>query len=200
MTGGSCAVRSPIGCAIREPLRQLQLLHLQRVSNGLLVKNNVLSGKNARANASLKRWPMAARAIRNKVVHRARDLSFAAKDNSERLQPVALPRAAVRADIRLHAEAVMPINNSSSSHRVSINRRRANAPSKVRRVAMRVVRPAADAGSRVAKGARVRVARHKAALAGLQVVRKHRSANHLPISASSDWIVADSVVIRASDV
>ena len=105
MTGGSCAVRSPIGCAIREPLRQLQLLHPQRVSNGLLVKNNVLSGKNARANASLKRWPMAARAIRNKVVHRARDLSFAAKDNSERLQPVALPRAAVRADIRLHAEA-----------------------------------------------------------------------------------------------
>lgn len=181
------------------------LLSPQRVSNGRLVKNNVLSGKNAHANASPKRWPMAAKAIQNKVVPHARDLSFAAKDNSERLQPVVLPRAVVRVAIRLRDEAVMPINNNSSLHRVNINRRHASDRSKGRQVATRVVLPVVDAASPVAKGARVqvvlaKVARHKAVRAGLQVARKHRNANHLETSVSSDWIVADSVVIRASDV
>ncbi len=148
---------------------------------------------------------MAAKAIQNKVVPHARDLSFAAKDNSERLQPVVLPRAVVRVAIRLRDEAVMPINNNSSLHRVNINRRHASDRSKGRRVATRVVHPVGDAASPVAKGARVkvelaRVARHKAALAGLQVARKHRSAKHSATNASSDWIVADSVAIRASEL
>ena len=176
------------------------LLSPQRVSNGLLVKSNALNVKNVRVGASPKRCPMAAKAIRNKVVRHGRDPSSAVRDNLERHPPVVLPRAVVRADIRLLGVAVMPINNNSSRRRVSINRRHANVPSKDRRGATRVVLPMADAGSPVVKGVRVKVARHKAALAGLQVVRKHRSASHLATSASSDWIVADSVVIRASDV
>ena len=192
---------SPIGCEIRVPLWRLQLLHPQRVSNGRLVKSNVLRGKNARVGASPKRCPMAAKAIRNKVARHGRDLSSAAKDNSARLPPVVLPRAVVRGDIRLHAEAVMPINNNSSHHRVNINRRHANVPSKGRRVVLPVV----DAALPVAKGARVKVvlvkvARHKAARVGLQVARRHRSAKHSATNVSSDWIVADSVVIRASEV
>ena len=190
-TGGSCAVQSPIGCAIPPVLPQLLLSHPQRASNGLvkssdlLVRNNVRNEKNVRAAASPKNWPRVAKATQNRVARRARDPSSAVRDNSEQQPPVVLRRAAVRVDIRLRAEAAMPINNNSR-HRASINRRHANAPSKDRRGATQVVLPAADAGSRVAKGARARVARHKVALAGSPVAQRHRSAKHSVINASSD--------------
>ena len=196
----------PTGCALPLVSPQHLLLNPQRVSNGLLVKNNALNVKNVRVGASPKRCPMAAKAIRNKVVRHGRDPSSAVRDNLERHPPVVLRRVAVKVGIRLHAEVVTPINNSNSHRRVNINRRHASDLSKVKRAATRVVLPAADAGLRVAKVALVRVAlarvalarvalarvalarvvRHKAALAGSPVARRHRSEKHSAINASSD--------------
>lgn len=194
--GGSCAVQSPIGCAIPPGLPRLLLSHLQRASNGLvkssdpLVKNNALSVKNVRVGDSPKRWRRVAKAIQNRVARRARVPSSAVRDNLERHPPVVLPLVAVRVDLRLHVEAAMPINNNSR-RRVSINRRHVSALSKDRRAETPVVLPAADGGSQVAKavqvkGALARVAPHKAALAGSPVARRHRSAKHSATNALSD--------------